>query len=340
MIDNELIVGAVHDLRVPLNGIKGHIHFLKNNAEDSKVIAELDIIEKSCQDMEKLINTILDYSKLSEGAYSLNLQKFDVRKMIKDVSNQATASGAMKGVRLMTEVSEKVPKYLICDEFRLALLIGNLVSNSLKYTSVGCIGIYVDCDRLDDYVMLEMTVADTGSGIETERAATVFDAYSQVSDGASKVGGTGLGLYVIRQFALLMNGDVELDNRPGEGCIFTLKVRAKLCEDELDAGETINTRSKVAFLAEIYDIAASQKRFGSDENKEAMKLAIERLRNSLDVMDAMEAEYNVIPIKTLLGGSGDETRKLGLKLAMAVRGGDEAMASSIIKLIEEEYEKS
>lgn len=341
MIDNELIVGTVHDLRVPLNGVKGHLHYLKNYSEDEIILTELEIIEKSCQDMEKLINTILDYSKLSEGAYSLEYREFSSRKLFQDVTDQAIASARMKGINLISKVSDRVPEILIGDEFRISLLIGNLVTNSLKYTPSGCIGIHADAEKCEDnQIELIITVVDTGNGIEAERAKTVFEAYSQAGSSELKVGGTGLGLYVIRQFALLMGGDIHLDNRPGIGCVFTLRVKVAVkAVDEINL-DGVSEEKAESFVADIYDFAARQMCFKSKENIEAMQKAVGRLKDSLGHSgNIMEAECTVNAVKNLLSGGNEEVRRMGLKLAMAVRGEDRPKTMNIINMIEEVYEE-
>ena len=340
MIDNELVVGTVHDLRVPLNGIKGHIHYLRNYIDDETVTQELNIIEKSCQSMEKLINTILDYSKLSQGSYILDNREFSTKELIDDIENQARANANIKGIELVCSISGRVPERLISDSFRLEMLIGNLVSNSFKFTQIGYIGVHVDCESVDEqHAMLEISVVDTGNGIDVDRADTVFEAYSQAGYAAKVLGGTGLGLYVIKQFALLMGGDIVLDNRPGDGCAFKLKVMVGLI-DGYQVNEGVADESATAFINNIYALAKEQKKFGSVSNTAALRKVIIKLRENLESKDVLAAENDVASIKSLLAGSEENMKRLGLKLAMSVRSSDMRQALEILKMIEEMYEKN
>ncbi len=338
MNDREIMLGNVHDLRTPINGIKSHVNYLQSrplNEEDKK---ELEIIEQCCQDMERLINNILEQEKLESGLFTLERRQVPVRAMVDRLAASFNRRICEKGLSLITHIENRVPSILIGDEYVVSRMIGNLVNNALKYTTIGSIGIYIDCEPCNGRVLTRISVVDTGEGILEEWQESIFNAFGQDETAESRnANGTGLGLYLVRQMAKLMDGDVSVRSEKGKGSTFTISVMLEAlgeCASE-DDKEYLGLSEFVKKLGgKLEDI----KQFGTDSNKEALRQVVARLKQSLCQGDLREADTSVGVIKLLLSGGPDEG-KAALRLAMAVRGARKNEALSLIKEIEDLYEK-
>ena len=166
-IKDEFVANVTHELRTPVNGILGNIQDLLSKESDESKRYTMEMIEKSCADMNYLINNILDFSKLEAGKFEIEEREFSLRAMIDYVRSNHKIKIHEKGLDFFVSVAPDIPDKLIGDELRLEQILNNLLSNAAKFTSVGKIMLEVlETGRSGNKVELFFMVVDTGIGID------------------------------------------------------------------------------------------------------------------------------------------------------------------------------
>ncbi len=234
---SEFLANMSHELRTPLNSLLILSQLLAENKDGNlapKQVEYAQTIYMSGSDLLKMIDEILDLSKVDAGKMELNREPIPIDEIARFVSSNFAAVADKKGIGLNIEVDEgNLPNALLTDGHRLKQVLRNLLSNAFKFTSKGSVTFRVreaDPDRLPDYLekkrkFIEFSVIDTGIGIPADKTDIVFEAFQQVDGTTSrKYGGTGLGLSISRELAKLLGGTIELESEEGRGSRFTLYV--------------------------------------------------------------------------------------------------------------------
>lgn len=216
----DFLAALSHELRTPLNVILGFADVLLSEV-DGPLTAEarenLLVVRQSGAHLRSLINDILDLSALETGRLNLQLKQTNLWNIAADVVRESRLAAESKH---LTIVLTGEPVEAVADQLRIRQVLGNLVSNAVKFTSRG--GVRVEVGRTDDHATL--TVADTGPGIAKEEQAAVFEEYRQSGDWQSRGAGSGLGLAITRRLVRMHGGRIELESRLGEGSRFTVLV--------------------------------------------------------------------------------------------------------------------
>lgn len=224
---NEFTANITHELRTPINGIKGMAESLRDLNLTQEQEELVTIILKCCDNMTKIINDILDFSKMEAGKFSIERREFSFKGFLDEILVMNASRINEKGLKLVIDVGKNIPSRLIGDELRLGQVLNNFFSNAIKFTSVGHIGLEVTNTFEDDTtVELLFMVVDTGIGIAPEDKDKLFKSFSQVDGSITRrFGGTGLGLAICRQLVELMGGKVSVDSEKGRGSAFSFTVR-------------------------------------------------------------------------------------------------------------------
>ncbi|PWF43619.1 ATP-binding protein, partial [Massilia glaciei] len=202
-----------HEIRTPMNGVIGLTALLLKTTLSARQRDYLTMIKTSADSLLRLLNDILDVSKLEARKLVLDSVEFDLREAIGDMLKPFAAAANAKGVELTFHVAPALPRLLTGDPGRLAQVIVNLVDNALKFTREGGVALRVapaaarapDAD--DAALLLRFEVRDTGIGITPEQQALVFEAFTQADSSTTRqFGGTGLGLTIVAQLVALMGG--------------------------------------------------------------------------------------------------------------------------------------
>jgi PAS domain S-box-containing protein len=222
---SQFLANMSHELRTPLNAIIGYSEMLREEAEDRELedfVTDLAKIGSAGHHLLKLINDILDLSKIEAGKMGLNVETFDLARLVDDVVTTALPLAERNGNRLASECAVDGPMHSDATRVRQVLL--NLLSNACKFTRDGTIQLSArDADREAGWVEIE--VRDSGIGMTEEQMGRLFEAFSQAeATTAAKYGGTGLGLAISRRFCRMMGGDVDVASIPGEGTAFTVRL--------------------------------------------------------------------------------------------------------------------
>jgi CheY-like chemotaxis protein len=181
----------------------------------------LRTIESSGESLLTIINDILDYSKIEAGRIDLDVTEFALRPVIEDAFDLFAARAMEKKIELAYLIDAGVPPRIMADVTRLRQILVNLVSNALKFTTVGEVRLTVESESMDGRWRLKFAVKDTGIGIPPEGMERLFKSFSQVDASTTRrFGGTGLGLAISRRLAELMDGAMWAESRVGEGSTF------------------------------------------------------------------------------------------------------------------------
>lgn len=219
---SEFLANMSHELRTPLNSILLLSKLMSDSERLEKEFVEYaDVIQSSGQNLLKLIDEILDLSKIESGKMHLDITDVKLHEVTTSIGRMFSPSAKSKGLDFEIEIDQAVPRELRTDRQRLEQILRNLLSNSFKFTSQGKVSLQVS--PADEEGYLKFTVTDTGIGVPAEMQSMVFEAFQQV-DGSTrrKFGGTGLGLSISRELSKLLGGEISLKSEENKGSEFTV----------------------------------------------------------------------------------------------------------------------
>lgn len=323
---NEFVANITHELRTPVSGILGHTRNALNDVKYNEIEHTLKIIERCCADMNKIIDNILDFSKLEAGKFVLEEREFDFNDFIEHIIDTHSARINEKGLKLVHSVDDNVPDTIISDSFHLSQVINNLLSNAVKFTSVGKITFQViKTMQKGNDVELFFVVMDSGIGIAEEDKDKLFKSFSQVDASVTRrYGGTGLGLAVCKQVVSMMHGNINVQSEKGKGSMFTFSIHAKVPDTEVENGISDEFRNisaiKKSLMEEELHVGHSEVyRFGSPENIKELRTTLEKLILCVEMKSWEKAEMFADSMKQYINGGDDLFKRSALKLEMAVR---------------------
>lgn len=222
---SRFLANMSHEIRTPLNGIMGTLQLmrLEGNLTDEQSTL-IDIAKSSSETLIKVINDILDYSKIEAGKVALEKVNFNLKGILSDVKNLFLSIIRQKNISFETYISDQVPTCLEGDPFRMHQIISNLVGNSVKFTADGHIKLSVQVlEQHAEQIKLSISVEDTGIGISPSAIQGIFESFSQVDTSTTRqYGGTGLGLAITKSLVEQMGGTIGVDSEVGKGSTFTL----------------------------------------------------------------------------------------------------------------------
>lgn len=324
-VRTEFVANVTHELRTPLNGIIGHVKDLRNTGLNEAQIKSIEIVEHCADNMMKLINNILDFSKLEAGKYLLDEQECQFSKFIDHIVATHIKTIDEKGLKLILNVDENIPEYIMCDELALSRIVNNLMSNAVKFTSVGHIMLQITkASETEEYVELFFMVIDSGIGISEEDKSKLFKEFSQVDASVTrKYGGTGLGLAITRQLVEMMNGKIYVESTKGEGSTFSFNIVLKksdktenIDENNFSFSEVVSrVQGDVADQMEIFEV----NRFGTKENLAEIRKNMEKLAITIELNNFEKAEMFASNIKELVQGQSEELDKQLFRIILATR---------------------
>ncbi|MEY4510777.1 MAG: hypothetical protein RLZZ450_2899 [Pseudomonadota bacterium] len=215
-----------HEIRTPMNAIIGLSHLALDADPPPKHREYFTQIRAAAFSLLDIINDILDVSKIEAGKVTLELQPFDIDRVLDAVANVVAVRAAERKLEIVFAVDPRVPDELIGDRMRLGQVVMNLASNAVKFTEKGEIVVSVDLlSRDDHHARLRFAVRDTGIGMSEEQRARLFEPFSQVdSSSTRKYGGTGLGLAISQELVHLMGSEIVVSSRPDQGSEFSFEV--------------------------------------------------------------------------------------------------------------------
>ena len=311
----QLISMVSHDLRTPLSSIVGY----------SELLGKLDITEKgknylshikfSSEYISKLVDELLDYTRIESGKVVIEKIPFNLPEVIDEVASNVKSAYKNKEVALSFAFSDIVNNLnFSTDAYRVKQILYNLISNAFKFTEQGTVHIEADA-RLykDDIYEIGVAVTDTGIGIKEEQQEHIFNEFTQANDEISKFyGGFGLGLHISQKLARLLNGKIYLESEEGKGSTFTLRFLAEKVVERTRTTPIITSDKRAedinivvidddqSILSLITELL-KQKKIGAitfTNGKEALS-ALEKLQFDLVITDIQLPEMNGFHFVTL-----------------------------------------
>lgn len=225
---SQFLANMSHEIRTPLNAIMGLSELLQTNYKDEKErILWLKKITRNSEHLKKVIDEILDLSKIEAGKLQLKISKFSIPNVIAQVKSILSPLANEKNLTLHFEADGAIPEKISSDSSKLQHILLNLLGNAIKFTNQGNITLTVKTVNDNSDPVLHFSVIDTGIGMSADEVKHLFEPFTQVDSSMTRrFGGTGLGLTLAKQLAQALGGDVFLhSSTPGQGSTFVAKIK-------------------------------------------------------------------------------------------------------------------
>lgn len=227
--ETKFIAHISHEIRTPLNGIIGFTNLLKEDNLTENQTKKVDAIHMASQNLLEIINEVLEYSKISSGMEDFIEVDFNFHGLMNDVIFLCQTLLIDRNIDLQLDIDERIPGTLVGDPSKLSQILLNLLGNSVKFVEKGYIRLGVQLiDAKDGNHQLAFMVQDSGIGISKEKLDGIFQCFKQADPyTASKYGGTGLGLYIVKELVEKQGGQISAESEVGIGSTFKFTISYK-----------------------------------------------------------------------------------------------------------------
>ncbi|HWR96153.1 MAG TPA: response regulator, partial [Arenimonas sp.] len=246
---SQFLANLGHEIRTPMTGVLGMAELLLAGELPDRPKSQVAAIKKAGEHLLRLMNDALDLSKIEAGQFELDNQPFQLQAILLEVQALLSPLAVRKGLHFELQMEPEVNRAYLGDCGRIRQILLNLGSNAIKFTDQGFV--IIKAQRLWPKGLM-LSVVDSGPGMNQEQQHMLFRRFVQ-ADGvrtSRQFGGSGLGLAISREFAVLMDGDIQVSSEPGHGSTFTLNLPLELAADNVPAVETAAQDATAARSAE------------------------------------------------------------------------------------------
>lgn len=226
---SEFLANMSHEIRTPMNSVIGFTEILDKEIKNPLHKEYLSSIKKGGNSLLRIINDILDLSKIEAGKLEIRNESLNPKNMFLEIESIFHSKIISKNITFLLEIDKDIPKYIIIDGVRIRQILFNLIGNAIKFTERGQIKLKVENlykDNIKSKIDLIFSVEDTGIGIDEKNLISIFNAFEQVTNfDVAKYGGTGLGLAICSKLVHMLNGEIKVQSQKNKGSIFTVILR-------------------------------------------------------------------------------------------------------------------
>lgn len=240
-LKDKFIENMEHDLRTPASGIQQMLSLLEDTENEPIRKRQLSLAADAAKQLLKLLNNILDFSRIEHGQQKLTFSTFKLKQLVEDIIKTETPFIKKQNLQLNLNYEETIPQWLISDKLRISRILLNLIGNAIKFTNQGTVTIQVKKDRWidDNNLYLKLIVKDTGIGIPKDKQEIIYERFARLTESdRDQLDGYGLGLSIVRQFINELKGKIKLISERNKGttfiCTIPFEVSTQLPKQEND----------------------------------------------------------------------------------------------------------
>ncbi len=226
---SEFLANMSHEIRTPMNSVIGFTEILEKEIKNPLHKEYLNSIKKGGNSLLRIINDILDLSKIEAGKLEIKSESVNPANIFLEIESIFHSKIISKNINFVVDIDKNIPRYIIIDGVRIRQILFNLIGNAIKFTQKGQIKLKVENiykDNIKSKIDLLFSVEDTGIGIDEKNLESIFNAFEQANNhDVAKYGGTGLGLAICTKLVHMMNGEISVKSEKNKGSIFTVILR-------------------------------------------------------------------------------------------------------------------
>lgn len=224
-----------HEIRTPMNGVLGMLDALQQTSLNTEQYQQVEIASRSAQSLMRIINDILDFSKIESGKLEIDINEFNLAKLIHETTTSFSKLACDKNIELILDINTLSSPYVHSDSVRIKQILTNLIGNAVKFTQSGSVTIHAEYTFSDEHAstLLKIQVIDTGIGISAEKKELIFEHFSQADTSTTRqFGGTGLGLSIVKKLCELLGGTISVESQPEFGSKFTVTLPISIASEK------------------------------------------------------------------------------------------------------------
>jgi signal transduction histidine kinase/DNA-binding response OmpR family regulator len=284
-VKSNFFANISHEFRTPLTLIKGQIESVLDNITDEKVKRRLNVAHSNSDRLHRLINQILNLSRLESGKLTLEQSNTDIVSLVKNRVSSFDSLANQRGIKL--KIVDKIDsQILFIDREKIEEVLDNLISNAFKFTAAGgTITVTIESQKADELDEIKISIEDTGIGIPKEKLSKIFDRFFQVDDTSTKqYEGTGLGLTIVKELVELHSGKIKVESEIGTGSKFTITLPVTKASEEILSEQTHVSLDKDESRELILVV---------EDNPDVRSYIKENLENTYRVLEAVDGEDGI-----------------------------------------------